>query len=224
MASLETDVLVIGGGATGAGVAWDAPCAASTSSSSTAPTSPRARAAASTGCCTRAAATWSRTASRPRSASHENAILRRIVPDCIEDTGGLFVVTPDDDPAYGDEFLEGCMKPSCRSRRSAVGEALQLEPRLNPGIKRAFTVPDASIDAWKTVWSLARGASDARRPHPHLPPRDRPARRRRRRDRRARAQRAAPARSSTSRPASRSTRRARGRRRSCTWPGSRASA
>ena len=35
--------------------------------------------------------------------AHENAILRRIIPDCIEDTGGLFVVTPDDDPAYGDE-------------------------------------------------------------------------------------------------------------------------
>ena len=31
----------------------------------------------------------------------ENAILRRVIPDCIEDTGGLFVVTPEDDPAYG---------------------------------------------------------------------------------------------------------------------------
>ena len=41
-----------------------------------------------------------------------------------------------------------------------VAEALKLEPRLNPGIKRAFTVPDASIDAWKTVWSLARGATE----------------------------------------------------------------
>jgi glycerol-3-phosphate dehydrogenase len=30
---------------------------------------------------------------------------------------------------------------------------------LNPASRRAFTVPDASIDAWKTVWSLARGAS-----------------------------------------------------------------
>ena len=38
----------------------------------------------------------------------ENAVLRRIIPDCIEDTGGLFVTTPDDDPAYGDRFMEGC--------------------------------------------------------------------------------------------------------------------
>src|SRR5918994_1449332 len=38
----------------------------------------------------------------------ENAILREVIPDCIEDTGGLFVTTPDDDPAYGDEFMAGC--------------------------------------------------------------------------------------------------------------------
>ena len=38
----------------------------------------------------------------------ENEILRRVIPHCIEDTGGLFVSTPDDDPAYGDRFLESC--------------------------------------------------------------------------------------------------------------------
>ncbi|MFL5854165.1 MAG: FAD-dependent oxidoreductase, partial [Solirubrobacteraceae bacterium] len=40
-----------------------------------------------------------------------------------------------------------------------VAEALRREPRLNPAIRRAFTVPDAAIDAWKTVWSFARGAA-----------------------------------------------------------------
>src|ERR1700694_1576294 len=34
----------------------------------------------------------------------ENRILRRIAADCIEDTGGLFVATPWDDPAYGEEL------------------------------------------------------------------------------------------------------------------------
>jgi glycerol-3-phosphate dehydrogenase len=89
----------------------------------------------------------------------ENAILRRVVPDCIEDTGGLFVTTPDDDPAYGDRFLEGCREAGLPAEEIAVAEALRAEPRLNPGIQRAFTVPDAAIDAWKTVWSLARGAA-----------------------------------------------------------------
>ena len=89
----------------------------------------------------------------------ENAILRRVLPDCIEDTGGLFVTTPDDDPAYGDEFLEGCRRAALPTEEIDVAEALRIEPRLNPRIKRAFTVPDASIDAWKTVWALARGAA-----------------------------------------------------------------
>ena len=71
----------------------------------------------------------------------ENAILRAVIPDCIEDTGGLFVTTPDDDPAYGDQFLEGCRKAELPVEEIDVAEALRREPRLNPGIRRAFTVP-----------------------------------------------------------------------------------
>src|SRR6202008_112434 len=89
----------------------------------------------------------------------ENAILRHVIPDCIEDTGGMFVVTPDDDPAYGDAFMQGCRKAALPAEEIPVAAARKPEPRLNPGIKRAFTVPDASIDAWKTVWSFARGAT-----------------------------------------------------------------
>ena len=39
-----------------------------------------------------------------------------------------------------------------------VAEALRQEPRLTRDISRAFRVPDASIDVWKTVWALAHGA------------------------------------------------------------------
>jgi glycerol-3-phosphate dehydrogenase len=89
----------------------------------------------------------------------ENRIVRNVIPDCIEDTGGLFVATPDDDAEYGDRFLAGCRAVDIPAEEISVGEALKMEPRLNPRIHRAFTVPDASIDAWKTVWSLARGAA-----------------------------------------------------------------
>ena len=53
----------------------------------------------------------------------------------------------------------------------STARALEREPRLNPGITRAFYVEDASIDVWKTVWSLARGGARARRDDPALPPR-----------------------------------------------------
>ena len=89
----------------------------------------------------------------------ENAILRGVASAAIEDTGGLFVTTPDDDPAYGDQFLAGCAEAGLPTEEIAVAEALRREPRLNPGIKRAFTVADASVDVWKLVWALANGAA-----------------------------------------------------------------
>src|SRR5918998_1537362 len=159
MAHLETDVLVVGGGATGAGVAWDAALRGFDvvlvdRADLAEGTSGRFHGLLHSG--------GRYVVKDPLAAEEcvaENAILRRVIPDCIEDTGGLFVTAPEDDPAYGDEFLAGCRACGLPAEEIDVAEALRAEPRLNPGIRRAFTVPDASIDAWKTVWSFARGAS-----------------------------------------------------------------
>ena len=159
MPSLQAELLVIGGGATGAGVAWDAALRGFDvvlvdRADLAEGTSGRFHGLLHSG--------GRYVVKDPVAAEEcvvENAILRRVIPDCIEDTGGLFVVTPDDDPDYGDEFLAGLPSSSLPVEELDVAEALRREPRLNPGIKRAFAVPDASIDAWKTVWSFARGAS-----------------------------------------------------------------
>jgi glycerol-3-phosphate dehydrogenase len=159
MATVETDVLVVGGGATGAGVAWDAALRGfdvvlADRADLAEGTSGRFHGLLHSG--------GRYVVKDPVAAEEcvaENAILRNILPDCIEDTGGLFVTTPDDDPAYGDRFLEGCRATGLPGEEIDVREALRMEPRLNPGIRRAFTVPDASIDAWKTVWTLARAAA-----------------------------------------------------------------
>jgi glycerol-3-phosphate dehydrogenase len=157
--SLETDVLVIGGGATGAGVAWDAALRGFDTilvdrADLAEGTSGRFHGLLHSG---------GRYVVKDRIAAiecvEENAILRRVIPDCIEDTGGLFVVTPDDDPEYGERFMDGCRDSNLPAEEISVDAALKMEPRLNPGIKRAFTVPDGSIDAWKAVWAFARGAS-----------------------------------------------------------------
>src|SRR6476619_5128203 len=143
-ATLKTDVLVIGGGATGAAVAWD--CALRGYATVLAERRDLAEG----------------TSGRFHGLLHSGG--RYAVKDphaaveCIEDTGGLFVTTPDDDPAYGDRFLEGCAKTGVPTEEIDTAEALRREPRLNPGIKRAFTVPDGSIDAWKTVWAFAHAA------------------------------------------------------------------
>ncbi len=89
----------------------------------------------------------------------ENVILRRIAADCIEDTGGLFVSTPWDDPAYADRFVEACGQTEVPVEEIEVGEALRRAPRLNPAARRAFSVPDGAMDAWKLVWANARSAT-----------------------------------------------------------------
>ena len=159
MPNLQAEVLVIGGGATGTGVAWDAALRGFDvvlvdRADLAEGTSGRFHGLLHSG---------GRYVVKDRLAAEEcvaeNAVLRRVIPDCIEDTGGLFVTTPDDDPAYGDRFLAACRECELPAEEIDVAEALRREPRLNPGIRRAFTVPDASIDAWKTVWAFARGAS-----------------------------------------------------------------
>ncbi|MEA2268439.1 MAG: glycerol-3-phosphate dehydrogenase [Solirubrobacteraceae bacterium] len=157
--SMQADVLVIGGGATGAGVVWD--CALR--GFSTILVERRDLGEGTSGRFHGLLHSGGRYAVKDPDAAREcieeNVILRRIAADCIEDTGGLFVTTPEDDPAYGDELLAGCARTGVPVAEIDPAEALRREPRLNPGIRRAFTVPDAGIDAWKTVWAFARGAT-----------------------------------------------------------------
>src|SRR5947208_3291553 len=157
MVTLTTDVLVIGGGATGAGVAWD-----STLRGFDVVLVDRADLGEGTsGRFHGLLHSGGRYAVKdPRAAEEcivENRILRRIAADCIEDTGGFFVTTPWDDPGYADRFAEGCRATGVDCEEIPPAEALREEPRLNPAGSRVFRVPDANIDVWKTVWSLARG-------------------------------------------------------------------
>jgi glycerol-3-phosphate dehydrogenase len=156
--SLSTDVLVIGGGATGAGVAWDA----ALRGLDVVLVDRRDLAEGTSGRFHGLLHSGGRYAVKdPRAAEEcvgENRILRRVASDCIEDTGGFFVTTPFDDPEYADRFARGCADTGVDCEEISVATALREEPRLHPGISRAFRVPDANIDVWKTVWALGHGA------------------------------------------------------------------
>ena len=95
-----------------------------------------------------------------RECAEETAILKRIASATIEPTGGLFVSTPYDDPAYADGFLAACRESGVRAEEIEPARALAREPRLNPGITRAFEVDDASIDVWMLLWANARSAEE----------------------------------------------------------------
>jgi glycerol-3-phosphate dehydrogenase len=160
VASLQTEALVIGGGSTGAGVARDA----AMRGLRTVLVERKDLADGTTGRFHGLLHSGGRYAVKDPDAAKEciaeNVILRQTASDCIEDTGGLFVCTPWDDPAFGDEFVAGCRATGVPVEEIRAAEALRREPRLHPDTSRAFTVPDAAIDAWKLVWGCARSAEE----------------------------------------------------------------
>jgi glycerol-3-phosphate dehydrogenase len=160
VATLQTEVLVVGGGSTGVGVARDAAIRGFRTVLVERGDLAEGTTGRFHGLLHSGGRYAVKDAQSARECIHENQILRRIAADCIEDTGGLFVTTPWDDPAYGDTFAEGCRACDIPVEEVPVAEVFAREPRLNPGITRAFAVPDAAIDAWKTVWACARSARE----------------------------------------------------------------
>ncbi len=160
MRRLEADVVVVGGGSTGAGVVRDVAM--------------RGYRAVLVDRVDLAQGTSGRfhgllhsggryVVSDPHSATEcadENVVLNRIQASAIERTGGLFVVAPGDDPAYADGFLAAAEATRVWAREVPVATALRREPRLNPGITRAFEVDDGSVDGWQLVWGAAESARE----------------------------------------------------------------
>jgi glycerol-3-phosphate dehydrogenase len=83
----------------------------------------------------------------------ENRILRRIAPASIEDTGGYFVATPADPDDYVTAFPAACLAADVDCEEIPVAEALRREPALNPAIRRAFKLPDGSVEPWQLIES-----------------------------------------------------------------------
>ncbi|HSJ34508.1 MAG TPA: FAD-dependent oxidoreductase, partial [Acidimicrobiia bacterium] len=90
----------------------------------------------------------------------ENRVLRRIMPHCIEETSGFFVLTPWDDEAYVPEFLAGCRAAGIPVDEVPRTEALRREPNLNPAITHCFEVPDAAADSFLAAESTVASARE----------------------------------------------------------------
>ncbi|QOR48125.1 anaerobic glycerol-3-phosphate dehydrogenase subunit A [Trueperella pecoris] len=158
MKTINTDVVVIGGGATGAGALRDLAMRGFDAilverADLAQGTSGRFHGLLHSG--------GRYVISDPHSATEcaeENEILRRIHADSVEETGGLFVVGPNDDPEFSTRFLPAARETRVPAEELDVAEALRIEPRLNPGIQRAFRVRDGSIDGWGMVWGAVESA------------------------------------------------------------------
>ncbi|HEX8226661.1 MAG TPA: FAD-dependent oxidoreductase [Candidatus Saccharimonadales bacterium] len=81
----------------------------------------------------------------------ENQLLRVHIPSAITNTGGLFVALTDDEAHHADKWLLACAKAGIPTEELTPAEALRREPQLNPALKRAFTVPDAFISGAEVI-------------------------------------------------------------------------
>lgn len=79
----------------------------------------------------------------------EGELLKKLAGHCIEDTGGLFVAVEGDDESYISDFPERCRTSGIRVQHRDVREALEMEPALSSKVIAAFEVPDATIDPFK---------------------------------------------------------------------------
>ncbi|WP_294141695.1 anaerobic glycerol-3-phosphate dehydrogenase subunit A [uncultured Sanguibacteroides sp.] len=83
----------------------------------------------------------------------ENMILRKIASHCVEETDGLFLSLPEDDIAYQAKFVEACRQAGIRADVIDPKEALRLEPAANPDIIGAVRVPDGAVDPFRLTAS-----------------------------------------------------------------------
>ncbi len=159
----DTRVVIIGGGATGAGILWDLALRGIPAIL----LEQKDLANGATGRCHGLLHSGGRYVVKDAEAAKEcvaeNRILKHIAPHCVHDTGGLFVQCRQDDPNFFEQWFEGCKKIELPSERLSADEALAFEPNLPGDILGAFTCPDAHVDVFQLTLSniesaVARGA------------------------------------------------------------------
>ena len=84
-----------------------------------------------------------------RECIKENMTLRRVARHCVEETDGLFITLPEDSLDYQKNFVEACHRAGIRADVISPEEAKRIEPAVNPALIGAVRVPDASIDPFR---------------------------------------------------------------------------
>lgn len=95
-----------------------------------------------------------------RACSQERVVLASIADACVEETGGLFVSLSGDDPAYCEAKRDACEDCGIQVAELSPAEAREREPGLAEDVARALAVPDAVVSPSRLV---AATADDARR-------------------------------------------------------------
>ncbi|MCG8636748.1 MAG: anaerobic glycerol-3-phosphate dehydrogenase subunit A [Desulfobacterales bacterium] len=143
---METQVLIIGGGSTGTGIARDLAlrgidCILIDQKDINAGAS-----GANHGLLHSGARYVFKDGQAAAECHRENLLLKQLAPHCIEDTGGLFVAVAQDDDNYIADFPQLCNRYGIPVKSLSPEEAKEKEPCLAENIKAAFAVQDGVVD------------------------------------------------------------------------------
>lgn len=143
---METEVLIIGGGTTGTGIARDLTLRGISCILIDQKDINAGASGANHGLLHSGARYIFKDAEAAVECHHENLLLKRLAPHCIEDTGGLFVGVERDDDAYISRFPKLCAEHGLPCKEISPRDAREKEPCLAPDVKAAFEVADAVVD------------------------------------------------------------------------------
>jgi glycerol-3-phosphate dehydrogenase len=146
---LETQVMIIGGGATGTGIARDlalrgVSCVLAEKDDIAAGAS-----GANHGLLHSGARYVSNDPTAARECREEGELLKKLAPHCIENTGGLFVAVKGDDEKYIADFPHLCSECGLAVEEMDVRTVRNLEPALGDSTIAGYAVPDATVDPFK---------------------------------------------------------------------------
>ena len=93
-----------------------------------------------------------------RECRQENLLQKRLASSCIEDSGGVFLQIEGDDPAYVSQWLTACQAAGIDVREIDRQSFLKGEPHVSRRVQRVFSVPDAAVDGFALVQANVRSA------------------------------------------------------------------
>jgi len=147
--TMETQVLIIGGGTTGTGIARDLTLRGISCILIDKKDINAGASGANHGLLHSGARYILKDSETAVECREESLLLKRLAPQCMEDTGGLFVALPEDDDAYIARFPELCRKYGIFCQPVDVARALQMEPCLAKDVNAVFAVQDAVVDPFR---------------------------------------------------------------------------
>ena len=147
--TLKTQVLIVGGGVTGTGLARDLAmrgidCILAEKRDINAGAS-----GGNHGLLHSGARYVASDPSAARECRSEGRLLKKLAAHCIEPAGGLFVAVAGDDEHYITDFPTRCANAGIHATPLDLQEARELEPALGPRMIAAYAVEDATIDPFK---------------------------------------------------------------------------